>query len=191
MRPVYLRSQLRNNTNTVSTLVLLIHLLHVQVLHITGCSRPLGEVGLTLRQYTEWNVAGRTCSTEDPSQQGLLPEVYRTASTGRCAHLHDRVLNKPTNYQQRTDPRSCVRVVYIAGDTLCHQPMGAGHMMVLQLRGPMAFRVLQWCHPMLASTTRTSCCTRMITLYGARKGIQAPARCLFLLGAPDLWIRLG
>ena len=28
-RPVYLRSQLRNNTNTVSILVLLIHLLHV------------------------------------------------------------------------------------------------------------------------------------------------------------------
>ena len=24
-------------------------------------------------------------------------------------------------------------------------------MTVLQLRGPMAFRVLQWCHPMLAS----------------------------------------
>ena len=57
--------------------------------------------------------------------------------------------NKPTNYQQRTDPRSCARVVYIAGDTLRHQPMGAGHMTVLQLRGPMAFRVLQWCHPML------------------------------------------
>ena len=28
MRPVYLRSQLRNNTNTVSVLVLLMHLLH-------------------------------------------------------------------------------------------------------------------------------------------------------------------
>ena len=55
------------------------------------------------------------------------------------------------NYQQRTDLGSCVRVVYIAGDTLRHQPMGADHMMVLQLRGPMAFRVLQWCHPMLAS----------------------------------------
>ena len=41
-----------------------------------------------------------------------------------------------------TDPRSCARVVYIAGDTLRHQPMGAGHMMMLQLRGPMAFRVL-------------------------------------------------
>ena len=178
-RPVYLRSQLRNNTNTVSTLVLLIHLLDfsvhgTQVSHITGRSRPPGEVGLTPRQYMEWNVAGRARSTGDPSQQGLLPEVYRTASTGRCAHLHDRVLNKPTNYQQRTDPRSCVRVVYIAGDTLRHQPMGAGHMMVLQLRGPMAFRVLQWCHPMLASTKRTSCCTRMITLYGARKWIQAP-----------------
>ena len=74
-----------------------------------------------------------------------------------------------------TDPRSCAWVVYIAGDTLRHQPMGAGHMMVLQLCGPMAFRVLQWCHPMLASTTRTSCCTRMITLYGVQKWIQARA----------------
>ena len=66
-------------------------------------------------------------------------------------------------------------MVYIAGDTLRHQPMGAGHMAVPQLRGPMAFRVLQWCHPMLASTMRTSCCTRMITLYGTRKWIQARA----------------
>ena len=146
-----------------------------QVSHITGRSRPPGKVGLTPRQYTEWNVVGHARSTGDPSQQGLLPEVYHTASTGRCAHLHNQVLNKPMNYQQRTDPRSCVWVVYIAGDTLHHQPMGAGHMTVLQLCGPMAFRVLQWCHPMLASTTRTSCCTRMITLYGARKWIQARA----------------
>ena len=29
--------------------------------------------------------------------------------------------------------------------------MGAGHMTVLQLHRPMAFHVLQWCHPMLAS----------------------------------------
>ena len=41
-----------------------------------------------------------------------------------------------------TDPRSCAWVVYIAGDTLRHQPMGAGHMTMLQLRGPMAFHVL-------------------------------------------------
>ena len=146
----------------------------MQVSHITGCSRPPGEVGLTPRQYTEWNVAGRARSTGDPSQQGLLPEVYHTASTGRCAHLHDRVLNKPTNYQQK-NPRSCTLVVYIAGATLRHQPMGAGHMTVLQLRGPMPFRVPQWCHPMLASTKRTSCCTRIITLYSTRKWIQAHA----------------
>ena len=122
-----------------------------QVSHITGRSRPPGEVGLTPRQYTEWNVVGHARSTGDPSQQGLLPEVYRTASTGRCAHLHYRMLNKPTNYQQTTDPRSCAWVVYIAGDTLRHQPMGAGPMTVLQFRGPMAFHVPQWCHPMLAS----------------------------------------
>ena len=85
------------------------------------------------------------------------------------------------------NPRSCVRVVYIAGDTLRHQPMGADHMTVLHLHGPMAFRVLQWCHPMLASTTRTSCCTRIITLYGMRKWIQASASIGFLCeGSPVL-----
>ena len=72
-RPAYLRSQFRNNTNTVSTLVPLIHLLQVlctryAVSHITGRSRPLGEVGLTPRQYTEWNVVGRARSTGGPSQ---------------------------------------------------------------------------------------------------------------------------
>ena len=75
-----------------------------QVLHITGHSRPPGRVGLTPRQYTAWNVVGRARSTGDPSQQGLLPEVYRTASTGRCAHLHYRMLKKPTNYQQQKTP---------------------------------------------------------------------------------------
>ena len=47
------------------------------------------------------------------------------------------------NYQQRT-PDPCVRVVYIAGDTLRHQPMGAGHMTVLQLCGPIGSCVLPW-----------------------------------------------
>ena len=53
------------------TLVLLIRLLQyygMQVSHITRHSRPPGEVGLTPRQYTEWNVAGRARSTGDPSQ---------------------------------------------------------------------------------------------------------------------------
>ena len=120
-----------------------------------------------------------------------------------------RASKSTTNQRQRTkNPRSCVLVVYIAGDTLRHQPMGASHMTMLQLHGPigscilpwwlfiagdtlchqpmgtghmtvlqscglMEFRVLQWCHPMLASTKRTSCCTRIITLYGTRKWIQA------------------
>ena len=70
--------------------------------------------------------------------------MYCTASTGRCAHLHDRMLSKPTNYQQRTNPRSCARVVFIAGDTLRQQPIGAGHMTVLQLCGPMGSRALPW-----------------------------------------------
>ena len=67
----------------------------------------------------------------------------------------------------------CHGGIYIAGDTSRHQPMGAGHMTVLQLHGPIGFRVLQWCHPMLVQAKRTSYCTQMITLYGARKWIQA------------------
>ena len=45
--------------------------------------------------------------------------------------------------------------------------MGAGHMTVLQFRGPITYCVLQWCHPMPTGTQRrTGCSTRMITLYG-------------------------
>ena len=72
------------------------------------------------------------------------------------------------------DPGLCTLAAYIAGDTLHHQPMGAGHMTVLQLHGPMGFCVLQWCHPMLAYTKRTSYCTWIITLYGARKVDSGP-----------------
>ena len=36
-------------------------------------------------------------------------------------------------------------MVYIAGDTLCQQPIGAGHVTVPQLHGPMGSRVLPWC----------------------------------------------
>ena len=65
-------------------------------------------------------------------------------------------------------------MAYIAGDTLRHQPMGAGHMTVLQLHGPMGFHVLQWCHPMLARAKRASYCTRIITLYGVWKVDSGP-----------------
>ena len=65
--PVSLRSRSRNDSNTVSVLVSLMHLLQVRyrffihgarVARITGRSRPPGEVGLTPRQYTVWNVEG-------------------------------------------------------------------------------------------------------------------------------------
>ena len=58
-------------------------------------------------------------------------------------------------------------MVFIVGDTLRHQAMVVSHMSVLQFRGPITYCVLQWCHPMLTGTQRrTSCSTRMITLYG-------------------------
>ena len=70
--PVSLRSRSRNDSNTVSVLVSLIHLLQVRyrffihstrVACITGRSRPPGGVGLTPRQYTVWNVEGHARST--------------------------------------------------------------------------------------------------------------------------------
>ena len=63
--PVSLRSRSQNDSNTVSVLVSLMHLLQVhyrfficgaRVTRITGRSRPPGGVGLTPRQYTAWNV---------------------------------------------------------------------------------------------------------------------------------------
>ena len=121
----------------------------------TGHSRPLDKVGLAPKQYTEWNEVGRARSTGDLSQQGLLPEVCCTACT-------KGVFTKMTKYQR--DPKLCALEAYIAGDTLHHQPMGAGHVTVLQLRGPMGLCVLQWCHPMWALIKRASYCTRIITL---------------------------
>ena len=56
-------------------------------------------------------------------------------------------LKEPNN--RLTAPGPSAWVVFIAGDTLRHQPMGAGHMTVPQFRGPITFCVLQWCRPML------------------------------------------
>ena len=121
----------------------------------TGCSRPLDKVGLAPKQYTEWNEVGCARSTGDLSQQGLLPEV-------RCTACTKGEFTKTTKYQR--DPGLCALEAYIAGDTLCHQPMGVGHVTVLQLCGPMGLRVLQWCHPMWALIKRASYCTQIITL---------------------------
>ena len=159
MRPASLRSQSRNDSYTVSVLVSLMHLLQVRyrffihgapVTRITGRSRPPGEVGLTPRQYTVWNVEGRARSTRGLSlssgcclQYTVLPVLGGVLPNLELSHKE---------LKQQTHPRSCARVVYIAGDTLRHQPMGAGHMTVLQFRGPMTFCVVQWCHPMLTRT---------------------------------------
>ena len=121
----------------------------------TGCSRPLDKVGLAPKQYTEWNEVGRAHSTGDLSQQGLLPEV-------RCTACTKGVFTKTTKYQR--DPGLCALEAYITGDSSRHQPMGVGHVIVLQLRGPMGLRVLQWCHPMWALVRRASYCTQIITL---------------------------
>ena len=103
----------------------------------------------------EWNEAGCAHSTGDLSQQGLLPEVHCTTCT-------KGVFTKTTKYQR--DPGPCALEAYIAGDTLRHQPIGMGHVTVLQLRGSMGLRVLQWCHPMWVCVKRASYCTRIITL---------------------------
>ena len=61
---------------------------------------------------------GYARSTGDLSRQGLLPEVHCTACT-------KGVFTKMTKYQK--DPGLYALEAYIAGDTLRHQPMGAGH----------------------------------------------------------------
>ena len=147
----------------------------VRVTRITGRSRPPGGVGLTPRQYTAWNVWGRTHATGglSLSRGCCLQCSVLLALGGVLSNLKLELSHKEP--KQQTD-WSCARVVYIAGDTLRHQPMGAGHMTVLQFCGPITFCVLQWCHPMLTRTLwRTSCSARMITLYGDRKRIQACA----------------
>ena len=155
-----LRSRSRNDSNTVSVLVSLMHLLQVhyrffirgaRVTRITGPSRPPGGVGLTPRQYTAWNVWGcaRATGGLSLSRGCCLQCTVLLALGGVLPNLKLELSHKEPKQQTLW---SCARVVYIAGDTLCHQPMGAGHMTVLQFRGPITFCVLQWCHPMLTRT---------------------------------------
>ena len=162
-RPASLRSQSRNDSYTVSVLVSLMHLLQVRyrffihgtrVTRITGRSRPPGEVGLTPRQYTVWNVEGRARSTGGLSlSRGCCLQCTVLPVLGGVLPNLKLSQKEPKQQTQRQTPGPVPgRYIYIAGDTLHHQPMGAGHMTVLQFRGPMTFRVLQWCHPMLART---------------------------------------
>ena len=118
-RPVYLRSQFRNNTNTVSTLVPLIYLLQVLCTRYASVAhhRALQTSG---RGWADSKAVHRMeCSggalslLEGSLSRGLLPEVYRTASTGMCTRPR---ANKPTNYRQRTNHKEpqvlCQCVIY-------------------------------------------------------------------------------
>ena len=125
-----------------------------------------------------WNVAGCARSTGDfPLSRGCCRKCTVLQSTRRCAHPHDLMLNKPLlNYQQQQTPGSCARVVYIAGDTLHHQPLWSRSHDCAPVTWAIWHSVS--CNGFtqeLVSTRKTSCCTRMITLYGARKWIQARA----------------
>ena len=123
-------------------------------------------------------------STRNGMKWGTLTLLETTHSRGcylKFAVLLVQSVCSPRRPKTK-DPGLRALEAYIAGDTLRHQPMGAGHMTVLQSHGPMGLCVLQWCHPMLACAKRTSYCTWIITLYGAGKWIQARANthCLML-----------
>ena len=123
-----------------------------------------------------WAVSKAVHSMECRGGAHALLEGYLSVGAAACDALHCQhwevnylklvlTLKEPNN--RLTDPGSYAWVVFIVGDTLRHQPMVVSHMSVLQFRGPITYCVLQWCHPMLTGTQRrTSCRTRMITLYG-------------------------
>ena len=87
---------------------------------------------------------GRAHSTGGSSQQGLLPEVYRTAST------YDQTLSElwnqePNKTRKPKSPNPRALVIYIADDALRHQPMEAGHMTVLVMWAYWIC-ILPWCY---------------------------------------------
>ena len=118
-----------------------------RVTRITGRSRPPGGVGLTPRQYGMWR--GALALLEDSLSVGA---AACSALYCQCWEVYYQTSNYPIKEPKQPTTQPCAWVVYIAGDTLRHQPMGADHMTVLQFRGPITFCVLQWCHPMLART---------------------------------------
>ena len=153
-RPVYSRSQHRNNVNTVSVLVLLMYLFHILYTRFTGITyhQALQTSG---RGWADSKaVHGMECNggthalLEIPLSRGCCLKCTVLPVQGVCSPTRPNA-NQANELSTTTDPRSCARAVYIAGDTLHHQPMGAGHMKVFQLRGPIACHVLQWGRPML------------------------------------------
>ena len=120
-RPVYLRSQFRNNTNTVSTLVPLIHLLQVL------CTRYVSAAHHRALQTSGRGWADSKAVHGMECNGGVLALLEVPLSRGCCLKstvlpvqggMLTRASKSTTNQRQRTkNPRSCVRVVYIAVDT--------------------------------------------------------------------------
>ena len=118
-RPASLRSQSRNDSYTVSVLVSLMHLLQVRyrffihgarVMRITGRSRPPGEVGLTPRQYTVWNVEGRARSTGALSlSRGCCLQCTVLPALGGVLPNFELFHKEP---KQQTAPTLCLGSIY-------------------------------------------------------------------------------
>ena len=137
-----------------------------------------------------WAVSKAVHSMECRGGAHALLEGYLSVGAAACNALHCQrwevnylklvlTLKEPNN---RLTHLGYAWVVFIVGDTLRHQPMVVSHMSVLQFRGPITLCVPQWCHPMLTGTQRrTSCSTRMITLYGDHviKLDSGPRSCLY------------
>ena len=153
----------RNDSNTVSVLVSLMHLLPspLQVLY----TRRPGNAYHRALQTSWWGWADSKAVHSMECRGGTLALLEDSLSVGAaaCDALHCQrwevyyqtsSSNYPTKNQNNRLTLGPVPgwYIYIAGDTLRHQPMGAGHMTVLQFHGPITFCVLQWCHPMLTRT---------------------------------------
>ena len=126
----------RNNTNTVAVQVLLMHLFHTLYTWYAGIAHHRA-LQTSRRGWADSKaVHGMECNG---GAHALLEDSLSRGSCLMCTVCQYRKVCSPTlpNARQAnelsttTDPRSCARVVYIAGDTLRHQPMGAGHMIVL------------------------------------------------------------
>ena len=138
---------------------------------------------------------GHARSTGGSSQQGLLPEVYRTANTGEvssptteCSTSYGT--KNPTT--KHTLPHKTL-AVYIANDTLRHRPMEAGHMTVLSSAGlldsyPALLLYLAgdalYQQPM---GSRSHDCSSYVGCGGNSVSYIGVAQCLPAIGDDRLW----
>ena len=158
--PVSSRSRSRKDSNTVPVSVSIIHLFKstLQVLYIRRISSEYLRALQT--SWRGWADSKAVHRMECRGGTHALLEGYLSVGAAACDALYCQrwevyylklvlTLKEPNN---RLTDRPYVWVVFIAGDTLHHQPMGTGHMTVLQFCGPITSCVLQWCHPMLTGT---------------------------------------